>query len=320
MTRRRNALWRKVFVSPSTVPVRAHSFVPGSPEFYPTHELPVLDDPMVLRRVELLNEQLFNPTSVHNTPARVMARNVDSLLRGLRKSFEFEDMVDLLTGDLSRDSKRAVLIYSFMNPHDDLVREAVKLEFHLNEHQLGQAWPQLMYSLDPAVLPGMQKVVRAVYNRTQLYLRHKGITSVTLFRGVPYTVNPESVIFPQWRGSDFFPEKPLPYQRLRADKLMGELHDKGEGRTVVTYHASALSSWTGALGVAHAHSNHSDVGVILAATFPVGRILSIPFTGWGSMHEREVCVIGGSMEVLGHVWLPAQTGTKLLESGEGDGL
>lgn len=279
-------------------------FEPGIMDYEPSPNVLVFDEPAELERVLAFNARFFNLMSNYNTPNKVLARNIDPLIRSLRRSYEFEDMVRKMTGTNSREMKRAVLIECFSSLYSSLAHGAVKNEFRLHEHELALSWPTLTLSQDPELLPGMQMMVRAVYNRTQNYFRHKGITELTLFRGVAYTLDSRSVIFPQWVGSDFSPPNPLPYQKKRVERLAAQLEECGEGRLNVTYHSPAMSSWTGSLTIAHQCARTGTVAVIFTARIPVQRILSVPFTGWGKLYEQEFFVIGGSMQLLAHVWSP----------------
>lgn len=105
--------------------------------------------------------------------------------------------------------------------------------------------------------------IRAVYDRTQEYLREQGFKpgdKVTLYRG---------------------------YSTSKSDDSMA-------GDTV-GYYGNALESWTVSRLTAYSYGNKAYYGRVVAAEVPVERIVSTPMTGFGCLGESEIIIMGSDL-------------------------
>ena len=111
----------------------------------------------------------------------------------------------------------------------------------------------------PKSVEKSEKLLKTMYKRTQEQLKAAGITHIELYRGVG-------------KGSE------LPSRKAGAR---------------VTKRGNVLESWTASRSVAE------DFGpVIVRTVVPVERVLSTCRTGFGSLPEHEVVVIGGVDDVV----------------------
>ncbi len=156
------------------------------------------------------------------------------------------------------------------------MQRAAAAEFKLKSHASPYGPDALHDSDDVLASEGvaMRDFLRAQYDETQAWFKERGITHVTLYRGVK--VPKES-----WR----------------------------EGFGATDAELSALSSFTTDIGVAESFARGGPGGWIpgtkptmIACDVPVDRILSTPFTGFGCLGEREVVVLGGPARVYAYGW------------------
>jgi hypothetical protein len=297
IVRRRNALLRRVFHPKDSIPKRVQRVYRfGDIEYNPSIFTPILEDRFARNRIDAGHRMFFGESTAdfQHTPGKVRQRNVEPLLRTLEKSPEFEDAVKGWTGKvrIERADKQAFLISLFSRTDHVLVWTAVQREFGM----------PVSYSSAEDLIPGVQMVVRAVYNRTQLYFVHRRINSITVVRGMSYTDE-------EWSRSDFRTNVALPYQRERLRGLEDDLRNKGEAHTLVTHYAPSLvvfnPYYTALLDATRGH-----YGALFAGSFPVERVLSTAFTGWGRFPDRDYVVFGGPMQLAAKVW---RTGAVLLD-------
>jgi len=126
---------------------------------------------------------------------------------------------------------------------------------------------------------------RAMYENTQADLAAKGITEMTLYRGMSFDTGVGGVT----------PHPTIP------DPKTGLIFD-GREHAVTTVEQPA-SSWSYSYHQASGFApTESGTGAMLAATVPASRILSTMDSGWGCKDEKEVVVLGGKDEVNSWAW------------------
>jgi hypothetical protein len=128
--------------------------------------------------------------------------------------------------------------------------------------------------LAPMTGQKLQRVVEAVYERTQEYLQSKGIGKydyVKLYRGVTYPANP------------------------RDDQLFAH-----KGGDIVSYGGKPVASWSTRLETARnfGYEGVEKSGYVLEMYVPRWTIFSTALTGIGCLNESEALVFGDD---LGHL-------------------
>lgn len=111
-----------------------------------------------------------------------------------------------------------------------------------------------------------RRVLRAMYDETQDMFKGAGIKEIVLFRGV----------------------KDIIIERKNNDPWNFE---------PVQYEGNAMESWSGSYSTAREFSGYH--GNVLAAVFPVSRIIASCVTGYGCFNEREFVVIGNNNIIVG---------------------
>jgi len=108
-----------------------------------------------------------------------------------------------------------------------------------------------------------QRLALEIYQKTQRFLKKKGIKNLLLYRGMNF--------------NKFFP---------------------GFKKTVVqkTVVLNPLSSFSSSLDEAEAFVNEDGYGAILVTNIPASRIFSCPHTGLGCLEEQEFVVMGGRIK------------------------
>lgn len=134
-------------------------------------------------------------------------------------------------------------------------------------------------------LPAARQIVRAVYERTQSWLRVRGIEKVTLGRGQSWS-----------------------HQKVPGELAAGSQEMIGEDRWLgeANFEQNPLSSWSIDPNTARQFSTtrpkdsyyeELHIAVTMWAEVPAERIISTPFTGPGCLTESEFLVAGGKMPV-----------------------
>lgn len=136
------------------------------------------------------------------------------------------------------------------------MQRAVQEEFGLKDAELRHlGWVD--HPIDPEDMARNRAFVRAEYDATQAYLKNKGMTHISLFRGV--------------KDDD--------------DEL-------GYGHETVT--TQPASSWTTDLDTALEFANSEVAGhpKVLTTRVPISEVLSSAVTGRGCLSEQEYLVLG----------------------------
>lgn len=125
------------------------------------------------------------------------------------------------------------------------------------------------FNLSPQQKRALQAILKGMHESTQEYFRSKGITHITIYRGVK-----------------------LPKDAVSKDVIDGEIVDQ-------MIMSRPLSSWATTAREAQnfASPGKDNIGVVMAAVVPVEDVLSIPLTGFGCLSEDEVVLIGHPREV-----------------------
>lgn len=114
--------------------------------------------------------------------------------------------------------------------------------------------------------------LRAQYDNTQEFFKRKGITEITVYRGMQ---EPDHTF-----GLDFGDEDDDDYEPI----FQGfELQSR------------PLSSWTTKLDTAESFASgfNTNLGTVFRQVIPTNRILGTPFTGLGCRREEELVILGG---------------------------
>jgi hypothetical protein len=186
----------------------------------------------------------------------------------------------------------ATLIHSWATTSGDsdaralAMQEAARAEFGLEstseytEHSLaevaavGGPTSRAARWASPDVQPGLQKFLRAQYDLTQTLLKAQGIDQIQLYRGMKF-------------GDYADVANPFPL-----------------GRSVSPITSNPLSSWSHDYRVADQFGGTGAMPgsskAVVAMTVPASRVLSTPFTGFGSLSENETVVLGGDDDAF--VW------------------
>jgi GNAT superfamily N-acetyltransferase len=169
------------------------------------------------------------------------------------------------------------------------LQTAIKDEFGLNDASMAhmQDRPLVNQAVDNVYAENgaaYRAFVRAMYDNTQEDLAAKGITEMTVYRGM--TFPPESNIQPH-------PTEP--------DPVTGMVFN-GKPHTTTTSQQPA-SSWSYSFEKAGWFApSGNETGAMIAATVPAERILSTINSGFGAKPENEVVVLGGEDEVTAWAW------------------
>jgi len=141
----------------------------------------------------------------------------------------------------------------------------------------------------------MASVLSAMKDATQEYFKQKGITHVTLYRGMGVEI-------------DDIPEE------VRA------------GQSIVrTLEMRPLSSWSMSRVTASNFGGHGGgfadtnvkAGIIVSSVVPVEDILAIPLTGFGCLNEQEAVVIGRKREGVMSLSQNAYVNSRILGRAKG---
>jgi hypothetical protein len=147
--------------------------------------------------------------------------------------------------------------------------------------------------VDDAMVAKARKVVDAMYEATQEELKAKGVTHVTVYRGVGFN-NP-----PKPSDSPSAPHNPDSSNRPPGwDFLTERGYHSGTPQTL-TADTNPMSSWSLDPQVADRFAIQHDGGGgagVMTTTVPAERVLATPFTGVGSLAEREFTLVGGPVE------------------------
>jgi hypothetical protein len=260
----------------------------GDIEYDPSVFTRVLDDHFVRNAATEVHAKLFKEEAGrYDTPAQVRVRNIEPLVRHLEKCSEFQDAVKVWRDSvrIDRSDRQAYLVELFTSTRQLSIYEAVREEFGL---------PMTNPLTSADVLPGVRMVVRAVYNRTQLFFARRKVKLVELVRGEHYTQQ-------EWELSDFCPQNPLPYQRGFMATMDVSFAAGKALRTLALYHARPLVEFQ-PFYPALMSASGGEYGALFAGIFPVERILSTAFTGWGSLLGREYVLLGGPMLLQAKAW------------------
>jgi hypothetical protein len=129
---------------------------------------------------------------------------------------------------------------------------------------------------------GMRHFLRAMYDETQLWFRLRGITHVPLARGAWWDAGKR----PGWVGAT-------------------PLYRPGEA----TVRLQPMSAFTAAAHTADYFSklyfgkeHVGDTSLTVAGNVPVSRILSVPVTGFGSIKEQEMVMLGGDVDMVSYAY------------------
>ena len=155
------------------------------------------------------------------------------------------------------------------------MQEAAKQEFGLKNTMEWTITPEAKEGIDRKLKQKgelYRAFLRAQYDSTQSFFQRVGVTKIPLYRGMRW--DEESFAKPEWA--------------------------KKNGETQIELRP--LSSWTYDKKIANDFATDQGAekngnGIILEATIPISRILSLPITGVGCLHEKEVVVLGGKEKV-----------------------
>ena len=158
------------------------------------------------------------------------------------------------------------------------VQEVAKTQFNLKDTA---GWKTATKAVQPMVQEQLDKhskvygaFLQSQYDATQEFFKAKGITELTLYRGV------------------------------KAKAIKG-FQEQAFGRPMeMAVQTRPLSSWSGDLFIAHNFATRSgnilgnaSKGYIMREVIPVSKILSTPFTGNGCYNEKEIVTLGGISKV-----------------------
>jgi hypothetical protein len=133
-----------------------------------------------------------------------------------------------------------------------------------------------------------QRVVGAIYQRTQAALAANGVKDMVVFRGMNWTLASEIPDALRQQASDL--HGPVENQDQRIGTKMGE--------NFVSMDLNPLSSFSVNVDAARQFGGGSR-GVVLGIRVPADRIFSLASTGPGCLHEGEVVVVGGPSDLYG---------------------
>jgi len=118
----------------------------------------------------------------------------------------------------------------------------------------------------------------AMHQGTQEAFERQGITHVKLYRGMKFGGDDS---LPAWVAS------------TREDVTINENNDDGHSFDTEMF-LNPLSSWSTDGEIAHdLFARGSNMGILLAAEFPVSRVIGTALTGFGCLEESEMVLIGG---------------------------
>jgi len=118
----------------------------------------------------------------------------------------------------------------------------------------------------------LSNVLKAMHENTQQYFREKGISHVTVYRGMSIPIS----------------------------ELSKEMLENGTPENM-SVSMRPLSSWSTSIDVANRFSgdvfetpggSKSRTGILLSSVVPVEDILAIPLTGFGCLNEHEIVLLG----------------------------
>lgn len=139
--------------------------------------------------------------------------------------------------------------------------------------------------------------VVAQYRLTQNWLKERGITHVTVHRGMTFFDG--GIGYDEYY--DGFPETPTPGRSQQFRWVPGwipaEEVESANGPVIIEDTADKpMASYSDSRSVAEAFATHPEreLGYVVSTVVPAERVLSMPRTGMGCLGEREVVVLRGA--------------------------
>jgi Phage Mu protein F like protein len=128
-------------------------------------------------------------------------------------------------------------------------------------------------------MPGLRKVVRAMYDATQDYFKANGITDVPVYRGASWQQLPEGLKIEDLDRKYSQVEMTLqPMSPFTVDPAMAS-----------TFSVAGVGS----------HTASAEHHLVIGARIPVEQIMSTAWTGFGSKAESEMIYLGGKAKMWG---------------------
>ena len=197
-------------------------------------------------------------------------RQIDPLKEYHIADINDAEIADHLRYQISSDLIKNWAITSNGNDFVSLaMQDVAKKEFGISAAANWQIDPENQKKIDKIVKNNgnlLGRFLRAQYDATQEYFNRKGITKVTLYRGVKKFANHEIV-------ESTFPNG---------------------GRFTATLGLRPLSAWSTSRRVAEVFASAFEQSRLFRKEFDVKDILCFPGTGFGCLDEKEMVVIGGN--------------------------
>jgi hypothetical protein len=197
-------------------------------------------------------------------------RQIDPLKEYHIADINDAEIADHLRYQISSDLIKNWAITSNGNDFVSLaMQDVAKKEFGISAAANWQIDPENQKKIDKIVKNNgnlLGRFLRAQYDATQEYFNRKGITKVTLYRGVKKFANHEIV-------ESTFPNG---------------------GKFTATLGLRPLSAWSTSRRVAENFASAFEHSRLFRKEFDVKDILCFPGTGFGCLDEREMVVIGGN--------------------------
>jgi len=151
-----------------------------------------------------------------------------------------------------------------------------------------EATVQKLLNDSPQLDRAVTLMVHAQYDATQAFLKANGMESVILYRGV--------------RSKTLYADVSDGGTKLNA----------GQERNL---RSRPISSWSASRDAATRFADYGFKGesVVLRRTVPASQIFSTPLTGYGSLGEFEMVVLGGTHQTVVQAYAPA--GTYIADKG-----
>jgi hypothetical protein len=152
------------------------------------------------------------------------------------------------------------------------------------------------------IQPGLRAFVRAMYANTQAWFKERGIQDpVVLTRGAKWSLPGEIKQYasppPNWVEA-------IPEGVSRAVAML-------QPASAFTVNNGVADQFSAVL-----RPSDNETSLVMAAAIPVSKILSTPQTGFGSLGEREVVVLGGPVEA--HVYKITKQGLQAVKAKHGN--
>ena len=216
------------------------------------------------REIEGLNAEYMRLKKAVEKPKLPLLDTVEGVTQRDLQDYDeglatYEEIMDRHPGSTTAAYKR----YRKNSDKYMEVKEKIeRLNMQLNDspyamaHEYSSTGYRVTYSRESGRLqsPEVQRqLLRQMYDNTQRFFKNQGITEVVMYRGVRLPVG-------------------------KRPKLGNVVRVKG----------NAMESWSG-----DPDTSKNFGTVMLAMKIPVERILSIPMSGFGCLHEYEYVILGG---------------------------